>query len=372
MKNEEIRTIISLKNRRKRPFLLRWNITRLCNYDCAFCIQGDRQAHLAAARGESKELRRETAAGIVRFIEKELRGKYHRIHFELIGGEALILPDFPELLAGLVNCRFPGEIRFQITTNLSADKEYLDRLLEPFRRYKGAGRRSLAIAASFYKGYTDLETIREKLRFLLENGRRKALPASREELRQWLRSRGKIPFCTVRCGMPIASDKDYQEYLQLGQELPGLRVYPIILRDYPVTYSDETRTALQGREQQGNLFIEKSDGQQLRCPSMQALVLAIEGQECFDPCGCFCDAGWNSLSVTNLGMAVRCPNTEEAPLGRITEEDCPRCQEMQPCPSHRCACSNFSLITRDPSARGIDTQRGLDSWIREHLPREAR
>ena len=55
MKNRDIRSVENLLCDRH-MFDIRWHVTSICNYDCAFCIQGSRQTHRAQAQGESAVL----------------------------------------------------------------------------------------------------------------------------------------------------------------------------------------------------------------------------------------------------------------------------------------------------------------------------
>ena len=121
MKNSDVEIIENLSQNNE-IFDIRWRVTTLCNYDCAFCIQGNRQDHLRQARGESPALRMKICDEAIRLIEgiKE----HDAVRFFLIGGELTILDDFPNLLEKIALCNFPGEIFFDLTTNFSQDGNY--------------------------------------------------------------------------------------------------------------------------------------------------------------------------------------------------------------------------------------------------------
>ncbi len=114
MKSADIRIIENLACD-SNVFDIRWKVTSLCNYACAFCIQGDQQAHRAEARGESAQLRAEICGELIRLIEA-LDG-YEAVNISMLGGELAVLGDFPDILARMASCRFPGRINFSMTTN---------------------------------------------------------------------------------------------------------------------------------------------------------------------------------------------------------------------------------------------------------------
>ena len=83
MKNRDVRTAVLIKESIN-TFIIRWNVTSLCNYNCSFCIQGDKKEHAESARGESAELRRKTSLGIRRIIQEISSENYTAISLVLI------------------------------------------------------------------------------------------------------------------------------------------------------------------------------------------------------------------------------------------------------------------------------------------------
>lgn len=109
MKNEDIKTILDLGRKKQKKFLIRWEVTRFCNYSCDFCIQGSQEMHLKASRTESASVRKEIAIALASFIEHNFHF-FQTVSIRLIGGEVTALPDFKELLLILVNSKFRGRI----------------------------------------------------------------------------------------------------------------------------------------------------------------------------------------------------------------------------------------------------------------------
>ena len=83
MKSSEINTIEKEKYK-KDIFNIRWRVTTLCNYQCAFCIQGSPEEHARQARGESAELRNSICDKIVRLVESA-ENHYRVVTVRLIG-----------------------------------------------------------------------------------------------------------------------------------------------------------------------------------------------------------------------------------------------------------------------------------------------
>ena len=104
MNNEDILNIENLKYS-SNTYVIRWNMTKLCNYYCDFCIQGDKDKHIKDSIGENKEVRHEIALKIVKFIEEKINNKYSNLHIYLIGGEVTILSDFRDIFKILLNVK---------------------------------------------------------------------------------------------------------------------------------------------------------------------------------------------------------------------------------------------------------------------------
>ena len=131
MKIDDIVKVENLKRQNKEAYAIRWNITRVCNYRCDFCIQGDLEKHKKDSQGESKKIRMAVCDKLKELIENELT-EFKRLDFYLIGGEVTILKDLPEILEKLVNVKYKGMINFYITTNFSCSIEYLEKIKNIF------------------------------------------------------------------------------------------------------------------------------------------------------------------------------------------------------------------------------------------------
>ena len=66
MKNSDIEQIIKLNN--ENLFIIRYQMTSLCNYSCAFCIQGSHEEHLRAAQTESKKKDRRSSTQLFAYL----------------------------------------------------------------------------------------------------------------------------------------------------------------------------------------------------------------------------------------------------------------------------------------------------------------
>ncbi len=81
-------------------------MTYICNYNCNFCIQGEKENHIRKSNGESVETRAKICDNLIKFIETKLDGKYKAINIYLIGGEVTILKDFYNIIKKLPNVNF--------------------------------------------------------------------------------------------------------------------------------------------------------------------------------------------------------------------------------------------------------------------------
>ena len=132
MGNKQVKSIVNLSHADLRSFVIRWQVTSLCNYRCDFCVQGSREAHLEAAKVESVSIREKIADNLVNYIETKI-GKEETVELYLIGGEVTILKDFPDILRKFIDCRFKGRIIVYLTTNLSMGPDYNTNLSEEVR-----------------------------------------------------------------------------------------------------------------------------------------------------------------------------------------------------------------------------------------------
>lgn len=327
---------------RRDGYSIRWQLTSLCNYACDFCIQGSREAHLAAAKGESAETRRRICDALVRFMETELED-FSRVFLYLGGGEVSILSDFPELLGRLLSCRFRGAIEVRITTNLSMPAELYAGLCCLFREtYPGP--RSLSISASFYKTYTTMEAFSGKARDIA----RRAGIGGKLQTRLLSRLPGRAPLpVRFTIGYPILSDGDHRDYLRWKKRLRNrFTVSPILIREYDVSLSEEVEARLRAPAEQG-IRVRFAGGDTRTYSGMQQLGYDLGHS--FRPEGYLCDAGVTGISVEPGGRVLRCPvlgGPEGMVLGDLLKDPVfSRLREAMPCAADHCSCNHFGSIT---------------------------
>ena len=358
MNNDEVAQVNNLGRYQLNSFVIRWELTRFCNYSCDFCVQGSHESHLKAFQSESGERRKMIAASIARYIERFIpAGKI--VEISLIGGEITALPDFKDNLAEIVNCNFRGIIIIRITTNFSRPSRYFSDLFELFH---GRSDRALFVSASFYRRYTAPDAFGKKLRALFEETDK---PVKRYfRLRQRLLSfiPGRKPFFKnwqnvfISVGWPILDDDSYRDFRQFQKDYGryARQVFPIIIRNYPVALSDSIRAALKTNGASGSpagnsLEVKLADGRKMYFSNMPNLGNHISDAGKFCPYGYLCDAGCNSMSIAPDGRVLRCP-TIDAPddfyLGNITDDSFRLLDKSAVCHSGHCSCNSFKTIRK--------------------------
>ncbi len=333
---------------RVKEFDLRWRVTNLCNYNCDFCIQGDKKTHVQNARGESENLRGDICESIVAFLE-DLEG-YSSVLISLIGGEVSILNDFPDILSKLVNCRFDGDITFHITTNLSQDTSWFYRLCDMFEKQSSQNKRTLSLGASYYKAYTSAESFEHKLISLSKHCR---LTESLSE--ETFRSRllglfGAVKHFDVRLSavIPILNDEDCLTYDRMRNNLgeAGIDVSPLLIRDYKTDVSKQNKERLFGEGPRRISVIDKYGNTKLYA-NIQAVGAALSDRDTFCPTGYVCDAGMHNIWIDSLGTVKRCPaigSTME--LGSVLGNNLKLLDKPGTCASDHCSCNQYSIISK--------------------------
>lgn len=343
MKSSEVRTIEKIKYK-KDKLSIRWRVTTLCNYACAFCIQGDREEHLRQARGESSDLRNRICDAIVRLIESAGR-EYRVIRMDLIGGEVTIIDEFPDILERLVRSRFSGEMRFSITTNFSAGADYLCRMLDQFRTGAGNRKRMLSIQASFYPEYVTLEQFSGKLREI------SAYAGSCEGTFQTVLGKlglRKDRWLDLSAGIPIVGDKDYERYVNLKAVYRdmGVQVIPIIIRNYDTNLSKEKLKSIIAHERK-QLKVTDVSGNTMFFPTIRELGASLEGTDSFCPTGYLCDAGIRNIWIDAFGNVKRCPALGSTmSMGSILDGTFKLFREPQVCTADHCSCGVYGKIEK--------------------------
>ncbi len=339
MRNDQVNRIVNIPRLSRNSVVIRWQVTSLCNYNCDFCIQGSREAHIRASKVESREKRKEIAECLVNYIETKVPSE-RVVELFLIGGEVTILKDFPEILGAFVNCGFRGRLIIQMTTNFSKDADYYASLRELF---KGRKNRTLKLSASYYRAYTSIETFKEKVARIGRYSLR----------RKWNRFFNRTDI-NIFVGVPILDDESYL----LLEELRGfcarysINVSPIVIRSYTTILSENVKGLLKSKtESSRKMRVSFSDGSGRYFDSIQQLGIFLEdGDGRFSPLGFYCDAGQKSFSVSPDGIVSRCPVLSENDipghrLGVIKDIDTELLTAPARCMSSHCSCNYFTCIS---------------------------
>ena len=333
MGNKQVKSIVNLSHADLRSFVIRWQITSLCNYRCDFCVQGSREAHLEAAKVESVSIREKIADNLVNYIETKI-GKEETVELYLIGGEVTILKDFPDILRKFIDCRFKGRIIVYLTTNLSMGPDYFVSLCEMFRGKRG---RTLKISASYYRDFTTPETFCGTVLRLSPYFPLKRWPFRKNVL--------------FSIGIPMIDDESWHVYNEMKKAFDKLRVSvnPIMLRDYNTNLSEEVRTRLEPQNADvGSLLVSFIGGIKRRFMNMAQLGYYLnESDRKFHPQGYYCDAGRNCISVSADGQVWRCPvlsPPESFRMGNIWDEGFSLLSSPAICDADHCSCSYFTKI----------------------------
>lgn len=343
MKSSDIKTIEGI--RYKRDVLdIRWRVTTLCNYQCDFCIQGNREEHLKQAEGESSELRLRICDAIVRLVEST-GNQYRLVKVGLIGGEVTILKEFPDILERLAGCRYPGEMRISITTNFSADMAYLQNMLSRFRAGAAGKKRVFSISASFYSEYVAAEQFSKKLRELSA-----CAGKERNTFRRILYKLGleKDSCLLLAAGIPIVNDRDYEEYVRFKDAFhdTDIRIFPIIIRNYDTSLSEKNLKGIIEREKK-KLAVTDIHGSKSYYPTIQALGAVLEQTDSFCPTGYLCEAGMRNIWIDAFGNVKRCPALGSTmSMGSILDGTFRMLEKPRICTSDHCSCGVYGKIEK--------------------------
>ncbi len=317
-------------------FDIRWRVTTLCNYQCDFCIQGDRESHLRQSEGETAQLRGKICEEVIRLIEG-LDG-YDTVKVSLIGGELTILPDFPAILEKLALCRFGGNIRFDITTNFSQDTDYFCRLCDIIQKTAGQKQRSLFIGTSYYAAYSDKRMFAEKLRAVYDHAQLTPDPDGQEKR------------IRLSAGIPLLSDQDHGLLMELREMFKDtdVTIEPIFIRNYATSVSADTVHKLLVPRENG-IRVTDRYGRISGYQNIQALGAALEDVDSFRPTGYVCDAGVRSVWIDAFGNAKRCPAIGSTMvMGNILQGRFHMLEGPQVCSSDHCSCSQYGRIEKHP------------------------
>lgn len=340
MKSNDILRI-ERTDRDERTYVIRWQMTHLCNYYCDFCIQGNRQRHIERAKGESEKVREKICSNLVRFIEQELNGRADVLLLHLIGGEVTILKDFFPILKRLMGAKFQGEMKVHITTNMSMSKEMYQKLAAVAISRKG--KRKLFVRCSYYKEFTSEEDFLEKIKALSSKS------VYQKFLIKYLH-RNDVSFAI---GYPLFSDQDYMEYLRFCENNSqyASRVKPFTIRDYKTSVSQLVKEKLRVSDEEKEkktLKVTWKDGSVKYFSKTIDHCLLTNEEPYFRPKGFLCDVGCRFLTIDSVGNMSRCVEVSaETRFGNLCEGAPEYMTEMFRCPAERCTSNYYSLIEND-------------------------
>ena len=357
MKQCDILEIVNLRAE-KSTFRIRWQLTNLCNYQCAFCIQGNPQMHAEYAKGENADTRRQIVLALVKLFE-ELEG-YEQIIVQLIGGEVTVLPDLPEILEALAGSRFKGNIHFQMHTNFSKPAEYYCDLCDVVRRYDSAeNQRSIHISASFYSAYTSNADFSAKLRKVSNHMRisnyaqllKRKQAGNRDDVTDKRLSLLKKPCLSIDAGYPLLKEEDIGSYKSMKSEFArtGTPVNPIFISKYRVDIDKSTLSELIRQASNGKQGIQvlDSDGNVRQYYDLHSFGQSLEDRDGFCPKNFLCDAGIYNVTIDSSGNAMRCAMQKKGKgIGSLLDGSWQRHAKPQLCMEERCYCANFSVVRR--------------------------
>ena len=349
MKNDDIIKIINTA-RRDGWMDLRWRVTSVCNYQCDFCIQGDRETHARLAAGESGEIR----TAVCRRLRGIIDGlsEYRGVNIELVGGEIGIIREMPEIVGTLAGSDFDGPVMMHITTNFSAPAEFYAELTRIARRYdRRRAERRLNITASYYAAYVSREAFSEKIReYLRLAGCKSGGSAAGALAGKVGRLLGRRPAPALDVVYPVLTDGDYEDFLEMQASLLKEPVHcrPLWIREHPVQVSETVKEKVLKKPAGGGAIrVTDREGRVTDYRDIQALGACLEDAERFCPKGCICDAGVHSVWVNAFGEAYRCPAIgSDMSMGSILDESFCFMEKPGICTNGHCSCNAFGVIRR--------------------------
>ena len=361
MKSEDIIKVENLN--RSKGFIIRWSLTYLCNYNCDFCIQGDKKTHIEKSKNENIETRKKICDNLINFIETKLNRKYDYIDIYLIGGEVTILSDFLEIVNKIVNCNFEGRIVIKVTTNLSTNDEVLEKLVEMFDK-KMTYLREIHINASFYKDFANEEDFIKKIKILINNNKvvnaislNTIVRKVKKTFKFFRRNKtinkikNKIRKIYVSIGYPICSDKDYEEYVIFKNKYKNItkNIHFIIIKGYKTSISEKLKNRIIKEEkQEKNIKVTFKNNEVFYCQNSNKISLKLENEQSFNSKGYICDVGMHNITINNTGDISRCVSCKEATLiGNMLDGKFELPTTKIVCPSNKCNCSYYGVIEKN-------------------------
>jgi len=338
IENTDIVKIENL-NFQKDTFTIRWNMTKLCNYYCDFCIQGNKEKHIKDSKNESKELRKQICNKIIDIIENKISTKFSKVKIFLIGGEVTILKEFIEILEILMNCKFAGTIHIYITTNLSAKVEIIKKIKNIAEKHNN-GLRYINITASYYKHFTTEKEFINKIKILKCNPFRYANAFNKKNKKSNLET---------HIVYPLITDEDYKKYLNLKYKyfIFASTIKYLYIRNYKQKISNNLKKKLSKKQLFSKIKATSLKGKQYYFTTTSQIGFILQDTSQFNPKGFMCDTGIYNITINNLGIVSKCPScTKLTQMGNILKDNIELCNQKDICSSTRCNCDYYHTIEK--------------------------
>ena len=348
MKSGDIIKVENLKSDDD-TYVIRWNITKLCNYYCDFCIQGSKKLHLEESKNESKELRKEICDKLIDFIENKIDKKYSHLKIDLIGGEVTILPDFYDILKRIVECKYSGKMEIKLKTNLSFDNNLVKKIKSLFR----TNNRKIIISATYYKKFTTEKNFIKKVKlfhrdknYLFEytSSYKKNIKKMIQDFLILIKLKNVQANTSTTINYPLIQDKDYFDYLNFRKKYQKYadRILFLSIRDYKEEISNELKERIANVDNKKDIKVTLKDKQILYFPNTSRIEYLIDTKH-FDPYGYICDAGIHNICIDNKGKVTRCPRDQG---NSITKAKLDLLDNTIICPYHDCHCFYYRTIKK--------------------------
>lgn len=339
IKNEDIKKVENIKFNED-TYTIRWNVTKICNYNCDFCIQGNRKKHLEDSKGESYELRKKICDNIIEFIETKINKKFSKLRIYLIGGEVTILKEFIEILEKFSNCKFEGTMEIHITTNLSCSKKTLEKIKTIVKENKNKKYiRNIEISASYYKQFTTEKEFIRQIKTLRKNNLLNYI-SKKHRLKSNFR---------IKLTYPLITDEDYKKYLifKIKNLIYADGIGYIYIRNYKKEISPKLKEKLSKKNKTYRMKVTMKNNEVYYFKTPSEIKFLTENNEPFNPYGMICDTGIYNISISNVGVISRCPScSKKTEIGSIFDKNIDLITKPTCCPSYKCDCSFSKKIER--------------------------
>ena len=273
-------------------FLLVWQMTKWCNYNCSYCTQ-------TRERLASQEQLVDRAKKI-NILAQQIKSSGKYLHLKLLGGEVT----YYNLQEVLSNINLSNLSSIDLVTNFSRDNSYFIELFNYIKSRNSFTR--FKVCASYHEEFGSLEDFVAKLRDL------------------HLRSRD----ISLRLSLVVDGSCDVRYVKRLLLQNPYLHIYFSLLRDkdgcISVDLSPEWRGLINSRRAKSNsVTVTTAKRESFNLPMLHSIQSSLNLEPDF--IGYYCSAGLTYLYVDCDGVVSRanCIQTKSADalLGNIDSGD---------------------------------------------------